>query len=178
MLKMAPFRPAEHFCGRTPGGGTDIIGVENRMARSGTLLHRFAPIDAMAWLLGAVDGLLTSITTPASIRRQQTRHRFVQQWHGWVRRMIAITPDEASVDLPAEPVLRQLRQLLLGRTRGQVISLLGPPPATSTQPHPEARAPYWHADTWYYPSTGARPAIAISFEQEKASGIDPLMGRR
>jgi hypothetical protein len=92
--------------------------------------------------------------------------------------MLAESPAESLPDLPAESALSPLRQQLLGRTRGQIISLMGPPPATSAQPHPDARAPYWHADTWYYPPKAGRPAIAITFEQDIACSLDPLSGPR
>ena len=125
------------------------------MIRTRRLPLRFSPIDRLAWLMGAVDGFLTTVMMPVSVRRRWKRGHFVRRWQFWVGRMID--------DAPPGAVLSRLRRWLLGRTRGQVISMLGPPPATSAQPHPAARAPYWHADTWYYPPKAGRPAIGITF---------------
>lgn len=125
-------------------------------------------MDALAWLMGAVDGFLATVMTPVSVRRRRKRVRFVRRWQHWVGRMID--------DTPAGPVHSRPGRWLVGLTRGQIVSVLGPPPATSAQPHPNGPAPYWHAETWYYPPEAGRPAIAITFEQGIARSLDPLSG--
>lgn len=92
--------------------------------------------------------------------------------------MIATEPTEPLPDMPVESALVPLRRHLLGKMRGAVVSVLGPPPATSEQLQPDARVPYWHADTWYYPAHAGRPPVAITFEKDVARGIDPLSGPR
>lgn len=152
--------------------------VKTRMPRSRSSFRRLGPLGALAWLAGAADGLLSIIATSSLRRRQEARRRFVQRWHFWMRRMIAAETKEPLPDMPAETALVPLRRQLVGKSRGAVVSLLGPPPATGEQPHPDARVPYWHADTWYYPGKAGRPAMAITFEKDIARSIDPLSGPR
>jgi outer membrane protein assembly factor BamE (lipoprotein component of BamABCDE complex) len=74
--------------------------------------------------------------------------------------------------------LDELRAMLLGRDRRQVMRLLGVPPTacvgfgvsvvTNGKP-----VTFLHAPTWYYPfDTNRRQAIAIQFSADRARGIE------
>jgi hypothetical protein len=82
----------------------------------------------------------------------------------------------------------RLSRAVLGRSKKQVVDVLGPPPAATSlasasatsaaippiPPMPETAQPtFWDADTWYYPlSDQDRTAIAIAFDRGRAHRVD------
>jgi len=105
---------------------------------------------AVCWTAGLFEGLVHGVTgQPPEYRRLTTADR-----------------------------LEELRGLLLGRDRRQVMRLLGVPPTacvgfgvsvvTNGKP-----VTFLHAPTWYYPfDTNRRQAIAIQFSADRARGIE------
>ena len=105
---------------------------------------------AVCWTAGLFEGLVNGVTgRPPEYRRMTTVDR-----------------------------LEELRGLLLGRDRRQVMRLLGVPPTacvgfgvsvvTNGKP-----VTFLHAPTWYYPfDTNRRQAIAIQFSADRARGIE------
>lgn len=129
------------------------------------------------WLAGCVAGLVTATLTPSAQRRRTLQEYWKGQWQSWVGRMLSPQAGPGGVDLPAGPSLEPLRQTLLGKTKGDVVAALGPPPATSNQPPPQKPSAYWHADVWYYPLDRRRRAgLAINFAGGHVASIDPISG--
>jgi hypothetical protein len=103
--------------------------------------------------------------------------RWSQQWQRWVRRLHrADTQDAAD-----PPALVALRVNLVGCTRGQIVSALGTPTASSfpssTESPPIKPKHYWHAETWYYPyNLERRRIIAVSFSNDTVTSVDEVVG--
>jgi hypothetical protein len=105
---------------------------------------------AVCWTAGLVEGLVAGATgMPPEHRCHSAADRFAE-----------------------------LRSMLLGRDRKQIMRLLGAPPTASvgfgvsivTRGKPLT---FLHAPTWYYPfDANRRQAIAIQFTANRARGID------
>jgi hypothetical protein len=124
-----------------------------------------------AW--GFMAGLLRALGTPPQEKRHAALGRWTAQWRTGVRHLL-------QSDSPFSPAPRELfplKSALVGRTRGEIAALLGPPPATSAQPLPASRRGKWQADTWYYPlDRSRRRAIAINFHNHIAHAIEQVPG--
>jgi hypothetical protein len=128
-----------------------------------------ALVRPLKWTAGAVSGFLSAALTPGE-RRQSIGDRWRAQWLQWVRRLLE-TGAGGAADL------HEIRTALLGRTKNEVVALLGPPPATSAQPLPATAGSFWGAQTWYYPlSESRRCAVAITFSTNTVQSVESLSG--
>lgn len=127
--------------------------------------------SSYAW--GLISGFLYALAAPPEHKRRAALDRWQRQWRSDVRRLIQMHPWQP----PSREEMRPLRRAILGRTRGEVAALLGPPPATSAQPLPASKRGKWTAETWYYPlDTTRRRALAINFHNDRAHGIEAVAG--
>jgi hypothetical protein len=105
---------------------------------------------AVCWTAGLFEGMVSGMTGPPPARGRLT----------------------------ATDRLEELRAMLLGRDRRQVMRMLGVPPTacvgfgvsvvTNGKP-----VTFLHAPTWYYPfDANRRQAIAIQFSADRARGIE------
>jgi hypothetical protein len=75
-----------------------------------------------------------------------------------------------------------LRDAVWGRSRHEVIDMLGVPPAAGGGHAPGSAKiagapPFWTASIWYYPINPAQhTAVAIRFANDRASGVDFIPG--
>lgn len=128
------------------------------------------------WMWGFVRGFLSAPIGPTAEQRHEAEERWKHRWQQWVGRMIGPEGEEGT-DFPASGNLQPLRDSLLGRQKGDVVAMLGPPPATSAQPVAVQSGTYWYADTWYYPLHRPRQhAIAVTFVEGVCSSVEHLVG--
>lgn len=84
-------------------------------------------------------------------------------------------PDEGSSAGLARPY-----RALLGRNMPWIVGVLGPPRSSAAPRRPAGPdAPYWQADTWYYPlDRRRRAALVVRFQRGIARAIEVVYAPR
>jgi len=140
------------------------------------------PTAPLHWGLGFLSGLLHVAAGSPETRRHQALQRWTRHWLRLVGRLQHPHAPPPAVHSPTDsPTLIGLRDSLTGRTRGQVVTMLGPPAASSFpgDSSPPAIRPnhYWHADVWYYRfDTHHHLAIALTFAKGIVTRVDEIPG--
>ncbi len=137
------------------------------------------PSALLHWLRGFIAGLIVAALSTGEQRRERELVRWAGRWRRWVQRLV----DSAAAGEPEEDAeaLSALRAALIGRTRKELLVVLGPPPATSV-PEPgkgklKGEDAYLRASTWYYPlDLAKRQAIGVTFSSDVATDVDRITG--
>ena len=129
------------------------------------------------WTAGFLHGLVRLAGGSPESRRRRALDRWSQHWHRWVRRLHRADTQHAA----DPPALVALRVNLVGCTRGQIVTALGTPAASSfpssTESPPIKPRHYWHAETWYYPyNLQRRCIIALTFTNDTVTSVDEVLG--
>ena len=135
-----------------------------------------APLRRLHFAFGFLAGGISRLFRSRQQRQQESMQRWSAQWRKWVARLMS--GNTQSLDAAAPTSIAPLQKALVGKSRADVVVVLGPPPATSSNEieKPTSRH-YWHAQTWYYPlDLDRRQAVAISFHEDRVISIERLAG--